>query len=653
MPETQESLLQEGEIHRRAGRLAEALACARQVLDADPESPGGLALMGLLCLQAGDAAGAVELLGRALHRDPLRPDWFNARGVAYQELGRAKEAEGTFRRALALAPADAAALNNLGSLLRTQGRQDEALEPLQKARLVAPDDPDVAANLAEVLLDLGLLKDLGPLLLEVLKVHPGHARSWAILAEAHQAVDNVRLALDGWRHATQADPGKADYHFALAALLAYIGDSKGAVASYRRTLDLVPDSPQVHSNLLMAMQYSDEIERTDLAAEHRRWAERHAPPPPLRPALRDPDPERRLRIGLVSGDFRFHALYHFFLEPLRRRDRDRWEAFLYSTGSAADAVTAAFRDQADGWRDAKDLNDNALFEAIRADGIDVLVDLNGHAKGNRLAVFAQRPAPVQASWMDYVDTTGLAVLDALIVDRHLVRPEEERFYAEPIRRLPDDAICFTPVPYAPEVTPPPFRRKGHITFGCFATAHKIGPGAVQAWAKVLDRVPGSRLLLNAGEFRHALVRQRYLDLFAAAGIGEGRLEFGLGGAHMEFLERYADVDIALDPFPYSGGLNTCEALWMGVPVVTFAGGRQSGRLAASHLHNAGLPELVAPDLETAIDLAAGLAGEEDRLRAYREELRPTLAASPLCDADRFIRNFEGLLRDLWREACTK
>jgi predicted O-linked N-acetylglucosamine transferase (SPINDLY family) len=653
VPESLDDLLKEGETHRREGRLKEALAVARRILDGTPDDPDGLALMGLVCLQAGDPAAAAGMLGRALGDQPLRADWHNALGIAHQNLGRAAEAEASFRRALAIEPANGAASNNLGGLLRALGRREEAAEALRKARLCAPDDPDVAVNLADALLDLGRFQELGPILIATLEKFPRHARAWSVMARAHRAADNIGQAIQAWNYAAQADPRMAEAHFALASLLAYGGDPEGALASFRRALDLAPDSAQVHDNLLLAMQHSGAVTREDLAAEHRRWAERHAPPAPPRPAFRDPDPERKLRVGFVSGDFRFHALAHFFLEPLRRRDRSRWEAFLYSTVATPDAATGSFRAEADRWLDVGGLDDEALAAAIRADGIDILVDLSGHREGNRLTAFALRPAPVLASWIGHADTTGLAAMDALIVDRILVRPEEEGFHAEPIRRLPDDAVCYTPPGYAPEVTPPPFKRNRHITFGCFNAARGIGPAAVTAWARALERVPGSRLLLNAPEFRHEAIRARYLGLFAERGIGAERLEFEVGGPHRDFLARYAEVDIALDPFPHSGGLNACEALWMGVPVVTFEGDRQAGRLAASHLRAAGLAELVAPDAGTAVDLAVALAGEPDRLKVYREELRPTLMRSPLCDASRFIRNFEALLRDLWREALAR
>lgn len=526
---------------------------------------------------------------------------------------------------------------------------DEAA--LAQALAAAPGNPDGAVVLSRVLLERGRFKELGRILIAALGANPRHAPAWALMGEAHRAADNIGLAIEAWKFSAAADPAMPEAQFGLGSLLSYIGDAEGAATCLRRAVELQPNNARAHSNYLMALQYNAATTREALVAEHRRWAARHAPVLPPRPPLRDPDPERPLRVGLVSGDFRFHALAHFFLEPLRRRNRNAWGAILYSTVETPDAFTAAFREEADGWRDVADVEDGRLGALIREDRIDVMVDLNGHSKGNRLPVFALRPAPVQATWMDYVDTTGLKAMDVLIVDRYLARPEEERFYAEPIVRLPDDAICYTPPKDAPEVTPPPHRRRGRITFGCFNTAYKIGPAVVAAWGRILQQVPGSRMLLNAPEFRHEVVRTRYLAQFAEAGIAPERVEFGQGGPHRDFMARYAELDIALDPFPYSGGLNTCEALWMGVPVIAFPGDRQAGRLATSHLHNAGFAELVAPNLDGYVGLAVAMAGEPERLKAYREELRPSLAASPLCDASRFIANFEAILRDLWRRAC--
>jgi protein O-GlcNAc transferase len=296
------------------------------------------------------------------------------------------------------------------------------------------------------------------------------------------------------------------------------------------------------------------------------------------------------------------------------------------------------------------MSDEAVIAAIRDDGIDILVDLSGHTTGNRLAVFAARPAPVQCSWLGYFGTTGLAEIDYLIADRFVVPPGEEAFYSEAIWRLPDSYLCFTPPREAPQGVPST-AAGAPLTFGCFNNLLKINPAVVSAWSAILEAVPESRLLLKTRQLDDPALGQALVAQFAAHAIAPDRVVCAGGGPRAALLAAYGAVDIALDPFPYGGGTTTIEALWMGVPVVSLRGDRFTGRVGDSVLTTSGLPELVADSVADYVGRARDLAQDRLRLAALRAGLRDRLAASPLCDAPRFARHLEGAWRRMWRDRC--
>ncbi len=331
--------------------------------------------------------------------------------------------------------------------------------------------------------------------------------------------------------------------------------------------------------------------------------------------------------------------------------------YCYSDTPRRDAITERFIAAADCWRDTEKLSDDALAEQIRRDKIDILFDLGGHLGGNRLLLFARKPAPIQVKWVGYPGSSGLTAMDYLLADRFHVPPPspptplpegEGSYRAERVLRLPDGYICFDPPVEAPEVGTLPALERGHVTFGSVNNPAKITPGVVAAWAEILGRVPGSRLVLRYAGFEQQGTRRRYEELFSARGIGPERLDFLGFAPHAAMLKDYNRIDIALDPFPYSGGITTCEALWMGVPVITLPGKTFAGRHSLSHLTNVGFTETVAEDLPEYIGMAVRLAGDLPRLAKWRSELRGRMARSPLCDGPRFADNLMNTLRGLSR-----
>jgi predicted O-linked N-acetylglucosamine transferase (SPINDLY family) len=401
-------------------------------------------------------------------------------------------------------------------------------------------------------------------------------------------------------------------------------------------------------------QYRPGVTLAALADAHAQWELRHGAPlrsgwQPFRPAV---DADRPLRLGFVSGDLFSHPVGIFLAPVLERLDRSRWFTVCYAAGKNADVMTARLARAAGLWRPVHDLSDQALAQLIRADAIDLLIDLSGHTGRNRLLTFARRPAPVQLTWMGYVGTTGLAAMDWLIADRFHVPPGHERHVRESVMRLPDGYICYEPPPYAPAVGPLPALASGRVTFGGLHNPAKITPPVVTTWAEILRQVADSRLLLKSHWLEDAGLRRRLTEQFAAEGIAAERLELQGVSSHVQQLERYNMIDVALDPFPYSGGLTTCEACWMGVPVVTCPGETFASRHSLSHLSNIGLTETITTSLADYVAVAVGLAHDLTRLAGLRSGLRSRMAGSRLCDADRFAAGLGAALRRAWDEQRT-
>ena len=319
------------------------------------------------------------------------------------------------------------------------------------------------------------------------------------------------------------------------------------------------------------------ISRAEIAAEHKKFGEVHASPPkPAYAPSHDFNPDRKLRVGVVSGDFRFHAMAFFALPVFKARPKDQIELICYATGAKTDHHTLLFRESADLWRDVRALTPEALADLIVRDEVDILIDLAGHAPHNRLLTFARKPAPLQVAWGDYVDTRGLKAIDVLLGDVIQTPPEDDRYYVERVVRFAPDYICYAPPDYAPPVATSPAPRNGGLTFGSFSEATKIGPAAVAQWAAVLRAVPDARFFLNGYLWTDGARQGKIISLFMDNGIGTERLSFGAGGDHPSFLAQYAEVDAIIDTTPYSGGLTTCESLLMGVPVLTVPGDRFCG-----------------------------------------------------------------------------
>jgi predicted O-linked N-acetylglucosamine transferase (SPINDLY family) len=675
---------------KELGRVEEAINAYRQALAVQPTYAEAHLNLGALLKDMGQVELAIASYQQALVVNPNLAEAHYNLGVAFSDQGRAADAEACYRRAVASNANHAPAHFSLGGILREQGRLEEAVACYQRAIALKPDHAKACFQLGDCFKTLGRLEEAAAALQQAVAVQPDFAEAhWALancrfdqrqldeamagyqralqlapdLAGAHYGAGNVWFerscydqAATSYRRALAIYPDYADAYNNLGNTLQAQGRTAEAIAEYRRGLAAKPDFARVHSNLLFALNYSADVSAEQLFAEHRAYEARHALPlaGEIRPHGNERDPERRLRVGYVSPDFRRHPTGCYLESVLAAHDRAQVEIFCYSdVRPPGDEITARFKSCADLWRDCRELSDEALAAQIRQDRIDLLVDLAGHTAGNRLLTFARKPALVQVAWLGYFNTTGLSAIDYGLWDPIAVPEGNERRFSEQVLRLPHTRFCYTPPDYAPPVAPPPLLERGAVTYGCFNNLAKITPDVVALWAQLLQRVADARLVLKWGSLQDSGVQQRYRDLFRQHGIDPARIELRGASPHPEMLAEYRDIDIALDPFPFSGGLTSCEALWMGVPVVTLAGKLPVSRQTLGFLSNVGLPDLAATDTEQYLAIAAALGRDRERLSQLRQSLRARMAASPLCDAHTFARDLEAAYRQMWGTCCAQ
>jgi predicted O-linked N-acetylglucosamine transferase (SPINDLY family) len=640
-----------GNAWERMGRHDAAEACFRETLRLRPDFPDAHNNLGNALRAQGRLAEAVHHLRRAVD---LHPDYAEAHfnlGMVQCQAGQLDEAEASFRQALRLQPDVAEAWLSLGNVLRDRGRLPEALDCHVRAVQLRPTAAEAHNSLGSTFRDLGRTAEAEASHAQALRLRPD-------FAEGHNNLGAV-LRDQGRLSAAEASLARAlalRPHFPaalhnLGQVLLDQGRTGEAVASFRRALEQQPSYRVAHDGLLMTLQYRPGVTPEQLAAVHAEYDRRH--PAPLRaqwrPHTNDRDPDRPLRLGLVSPDFGRHPVGYLLVRAAEALARRPGTVVCYSDRRTADDLTARFRASASVWSDTAGLADAALADQVRADGIDVLIDLAGHTAGNRLLTFARKPAPVQATWLGYVGTTGLEAMDYLIADDRHVPPGHEAHHRETVLRLPGGYTAYDPPTDAPEPGPLPALATGRVTFGCFNNPAKLSDPTLAAFAEILRRVPGSRLVLKYRGVDDPAVGTGVRDAFAATDIAPERVELRGGSAHADHMAAYRDLDTALDTFPYSGGVTTCEALWMGVPVVTLPGATFASRHGFSHITSVGLAdELAAHDADDYAARAARLAHDLDRLADLRAGLRERVARSPLCDGDRLANELLAALRGAWR-----
>lgn len=631
------------------GQFPQAAAAYRQALSLDAANAGVMANLGTVLREMGELAEAVGLLRAAADLEPAVASHTVNLGIAYWNQGNFVEAERTLNQALLRAPNDADAAFNLGNALHGLGRAREAIDRYRQAAALRPGYVDALINLGNVLTEIGDFGAGEAAYDEALRLRPDSVvalNNAACLLRTMGRADEAEAALS---RALQLDPGNATLHDTLGNVYKDAGDLDAAIDSFRRAIELDPGAAATHSNLAYALSFQS-LDAAPILAECLRWSGRFTAGLPVSAADHgnDTDPDRRLKIGYVSPDFRVHCQSLFTIPLLSQHDHAAFEIFCYASIKRPDDHTRRIAGYADVWRDVRALNDEALCRLIRADGIDILVDLTMHMAGGRPLLFARKPAPVQMAWLAYPGTTGIGAMDYRLSDPRLDPDGFDGHYSERTVRLPDSFWCYDALAGDIEVGPLPALERGYLTLGCLNNPCKLTDHTLRLWGGVMRALPSARLLLMAPPGRH---RERLSQRLEAQGIGAARVDYRAFQPRADYLRSYHDIDLGLDTFPYNGHTTSLDSFWMGVPVVTRVGGTCVGRGGLSQLFQLDLLDLAAESDEAFVAVAATLANDLPRLAALRRELRARLERSALMDAPRFARHMEQALRGAWRVYC--
>ena len=666
------------------GQYAEAARLARALTERFPQHGFGWKLLGSSLKKTGRMVAALTAIQKAVALSPRNVEAHYNLGNILMDLGRFVEAEVSFHRALQLNTDFAEAHNNLGITLRALLRLDEAEASFRRALKIRPDFAEAHNNLGLALKDLDRLAEADASFRQALQFKPDYAEAYNNLGltfrefdQFEEAEDCFRRALqikpdlaetltdlgvtlnelsrldeaeDCFRRALELKPDLADAHNNLGNTMQILGRFDAAEDCYRRILKIQADCAWAHSNLLFMYSYIPGKSPSDYLAEARQYGQRVGMKVASQfdrwSCTKPPEP---LRVGLVSGDFRNHPVGYFLESLLAEIDPSAIELIAYPTSHKADELTERIKPRFGAWRPIYGKPDEAAARMIHSDAIHVLIDLSGHTSDNRLPIFAWKPAPVQVSWLGYFASTGVPTIDYLIADPWTLPQTGEAHFTEKIWRLPQTRMCFTVPDVEISVSPLPALANGHLTFGCFNSLLKMNDAVVALWARVLASVPDSRLFLKAKQLHEPSARQSTIERFVAHGIAAERLILEGPSSRSDYLATYSRVDIALDPFPYTGGTTSVEALWMGVPVLTLAGDRLLSRQGVGLLMNAGLPDWVAADADNYVALALSHATDPPRLAALRSGLRQQVLSSPVFDAQSFARHFEAAMHGMWQE----
>ncbi|REK19561.1 MAG: tetratricopeptide repeat protein [Planctomycetota bacterium] len=674
-----------GNVLRAQGMLSEARDAFRQALAQQPAYLEAMINLGATLTDLGDTADAIQHLEQAVRLNSQSAEAYFNLGSAYNKAkdwgramsafqealrlksdfvearcnlantlrvaGRKAEAAALYEAGLQAHPGNVELLLNYCSLMQSEGRTEESLALADRAIAAGPPSAQAHFNRGTALRALGRLDEAAAALHEAIRLRPDYSEAFVNLAILYSESSKPDEAVSICEQGLARGLTDAGLYGNMATALHAQARGAEAISCYRKAFELRPESPAAYSNLIYAMNFLPDYDAPTLFEEHLAWARKFAEPltaatPPLE---NDRTPDRRLRIGYVSPHFRQHAV-NFFTEPiLLAHDHEQFEVYCYSSVLRPDDTTARLKGAADVWRDVGELGDEELAEMIRADHVDILVDLSGHMGWNRLVAFARRPAPVQVTYIGYQNTTGMSAMDYRLTDAQADPPGlTDRYYTETLERLPRCFFCYQPSE-SPDITPLPALERGYVTFGYFNNTAKVIPAAVEAWLEVLRRVPDSRLLMLA--HTGGYLEQHLHDLARSKGIDPGRLEIHDRRPRAEYLQLLQQADVSLDPFPFNGHTTTCDALWMGVPVVMLAGETYVSRFGGCALSHLGLERLITPSIDAYIEAAVGLASDLPALDALRQDLRPRMAESALLDFQGFTRNLEAAYRRMWADWC--
>jgi predicted O-linked N-acetylglucosamine transferase (SPINDLY family) len=629
------------------GKIAEAETLLRRLLASEPDHPDGLHLLGHVALAAGHLEGAAELIGRAIQIRGDIADYWDNLGIVFTRLHRLEDAVTAFRRAVALRPDFADAYYNLGLALFDLGRMSDSIDVYKQALALSPHVPEILNNLGNALFRAGQIDESVIHLRHAISVDPAHFRAFGNLGNSLWAQGHMTEAIAVYRKTLALHPDDLSTLNNLAGTLRETGDLAGALDCYKKARRIEPLNSDVHSNYIYTLHCVPGMTPQEILKEQKEFDRAHAQP--TWPAHdNDRNPDRRLRIGYVSADFRDHVAGWNLLAIFQRHNQQDVEICCYSNGTRTDPITDRLKSLASRWHSIAALKDDRAAGLIRADKVDILIDLSMHSAHNRLPLFGRKPAPVQISYLGYCGAAGLSTIDYRFSDPYLDDAQTEKDYLEKTLYLPQSYWCYQPAGQSPEPGPPPADAKGQITFGCLNNFAKDSLPAQALWAKILRQVKDSRLLIYSQPGEHL---KEFTSRFSSWGVQSNRVESVGRQTWEQYMARYNQIDIALDPYPYGGGITTCDALWMGTPVISLVGNLSVGRSGKSILSNVGLPELVAQSEKQYQTIAVDLANNLPRLRELRSGLRARMSKSPLTDAAKFTRDLESAYRKVWRTWC--
>jgi protein O-GlcNAc transferase len=670
----------------KAGATAKGVDCFRQAILLAPDTYEYHLNLGNALNEIGKWAEAKDVLGRASDLAPTQADIHKALATAFAGLGQSEELIQRYQNALSERPNDRALARNFCVVLMQLRELPRATEIARELAAGAPNDIEAKLLLATCLENSGQFGEAAKLVLSVLeqvprhvpaglqlgliqsregryeaaattfetvlRITPNHLEATQLLGLMQLYMGKVSSAISLFNRVLGKEPNSLQTLQYAAWAYSNRGSPEAAMESYRAGLKIAPGQANVRSNYLYTLTLAPSVTRTDLFEAHREWGRLHGTFPKRAHANAN-DPERRLKVGYISADFREHSVAYFIEPLLQAHSRKAVEIFCYADGVQFDETSRRLKRACDIWRDIGLYDDKQVTDLIQDDAIDILVDLAGHTATNRLGVFARGPAPVQISWLGYPETSGVPAIGYKITANIVSPPGDgDAFSSETLLRIPNGFHCYRPPANSPQVPSPPHLRNKHITFGCFADLPKINPGVIMMWAAVLRAAPGTRLLLKCRQFADESVRDKYLAMFGAAGVSPVRLTLlDRSPTTLDHLSTYSEIDIALDTFPYNGTTTICEALWMGVPVVTMIGERPASRVGASLMHQVKLTEMIARDQNEFVTIATGLARDTAKLDQLRYTMRERLVSSSLRNEAGFAGAMELAYRTAWRQWC--
>jgi len=651
MPDYPEAHNNLGNALMKQGRMDEAIECYQKAINLRPDYGDAHNNLGNALMKQGRMDEAIECYQKALH---LKPDFDQAQnnlGSALMGQGRLDEAIECYQKAIDLKPNYPLAYNNLGGVLLEQLRLDEAIEYYQKAIDLKPDYEDAHNNLGVALMDQGRIDEAIGCYQKAIDLKPDYSEAYNNLGGALKRQGRLDEAIECYRKSIDLETGCGEPYTNPGNALTARDSIDESIEKCHAGLKIKPGFSDAHSNLLQALLYHAVADARQIFSEHLSWAEQYASALASRGQAycNDPSPDRPLTVGYVSPDFCRHSVA-FFMEPvIAAHDRRYFRIICYANVARPDNVTRRFQCLADSWQNIYGMNDEQAARLIRKDGIDILIDLAGHTRKSRILLFARKPAPVQVAYLGYPNTTGLATMDYRLTDSWAdPAGQTDEFYTEELVRLPHGFLCYQPPHDSPDVGSLPALETGRVTFGSFNNRMKITPEAVDLWSAILKAVPNAGLILKSTPLSDKKTCELLKERFLQNGIDPERIELlGHIPSPVDHLKLYNRIDIGLDTFPYNGTTTTCEALWMGVPVIALSGDSHASRVGMSILSNVGLPELIAESAEEYVQKAVQLANDPDRVSNLRANLRPMMAHSPLMDANGFTRSLEKAYREMW------